>query len=127
MKPFLPILAVGLVLPALLAYSSQPNAQASPTATEEPARQPYVVRLSALDEAAAKPLAAAMAKLPGVDDVEAFPGDERKLHILTLEGDYVCQAQVQAIVGVQGLELEAFEIPQWGKQRVYFVEASGGG
>lgn len=87
---------------------------------------PYVVRLAALDEAAATSLRAALANLPGVAEVETFVGDQRAAHVRTRPGHYVSHTQVEAVVRRQGLQLEDFEIPQWARLRVYVVEASGG-
>ena len=120
------ILFLGLAAPALLAQTTEPSTSSQPAGAVEQSRPPYVVRLQALDEAAAATLGAALAKLPGVDDVEAFPGDERAVHLHTLAGHYVSRAQVADVVRRHRLELDAFELPQWARMRVYVVEASGG-
>ena len=121
------ILCLGLTAPVLLAQTSEPQATSVSDRASEPARPPYVVRLQKLDEASAAPLSAALAKLPGVDEVEAFPGDKRAVHLHTLAGHYVARAQVADVVRRERLELDALEIPQWAKMRFYVVEASGGG
>ncbi len=119
------ILCLGLTAPVLLAQdpAASPVSTASPV---EPVRSPYIVRVAALDEAAATSLRDAFAKLPGVDAVETFPGDQRAAHLRTRPGHYISRTQVDAVVRRQGLELDDFEIPQWARLRVYVVEASGG-
>ena len=120
------ILCLGLTAPVLLAQTTEPLTNPLPAPVVEQARPPYIVRLQELDEAAAAPLGAALAKLTGVDEVEAFPGDERAVHLHTLAGHYVSQAQVADVVRRHRLELDAFEIPQWARMRIYVVEVSGG-
>lgn len=117
------LMYLGLTAPTLLAQ----DPTTPPAATVDPVPPPYVARLAALDEGAATRLRTALGELPGVDAVETSPGDQPAAQIRMRPGQYISQAQVDAVVRRQGLVLDDFDVPPWARLRVYVVEASGGG
>ena len=88
---------------------------------------PYIAYLTSLEESEATPLTDALSKLPGVEEIEAFAGKKRSVHLHTKDGYYLARAQVEAVVTDQDLALDSFEVPEWARLRLYVVEASGGG
>ena len=101
--------------------------QNATSATDDTPPEPYIAVLKTFEESSVEPLTQALNKLPGVDEIEAFPGKRRALHINTKDGYYLSEAQVAAVVDTQGLALDRLDIPEWARLRLYVVEAAGGG
>lgn len=120
------LVGLGLVAPLLAAQDPGPVVPASVLSAEDDAHSPYVLRFQALDETSAPLLREALARLPGVEEVEVFAGNRRSARVHMRERRYVSREQVNTAARRHGIELEELEIPQWARFAVYVVEASGG-